>query len=141
MNFLIEGKALSQKNDVVIRKAKGGRYFVGHSQKLSKVRDQISKDVFQQYLDQGYSDPIDYLCEFSFKFYCLRQHEPDVDNLAQIFLDALQGIKNKKEGTVEYQVLKNDKLVRVIRCEKIVLGDLDYNGEPRTEFEIKEYQK
>ncbi|MDC1299884.1 RusA family crossover junction endodeoxyribonuclease [bacterium] len=141
MKFTIYGRPKVQKNDLVIRRAKGGRPFVSHSKKLDEVRTHIMEESYQQYLDQGFDEPIDYLCEVYFTFYCPKQAEPDLDNLPSIVLDAIQGKKIKGKGKHERdsQILVDDKLVRICKSEKIVKGDEKYDGEPRTEFEIREY--
>lgn len=136
--FSITGRPKVQKNDNAIYKSKG-RLFIGHSKGLSETRDEITLEIFDQFLEQGGVNPIDYLCEFHFVFYCPAQAEPDLDNLPAIVLDAIQGQKEKGSKTRMMVVLKNDKLVRVINSEKIVKGDPRYFGEPRTEFEIKPY--
>ena len=139
--FVFEGRPKVQKNDLVIYKGKGGRPFVTHSKKLEKVRKEITRSAFEQYLQQGGQEPIDYLCEVKFTFYCTKQWEPDLDNLPAIILDALQGdiVKWKREKIKINQVLADDKLVRFEQSEKIVKGDEKYVGEPRTELEIRRY--
>jgi len=138
IKFTILGRPVLQKNNLFIRRSKSGKSFIGHSKKFSDARDQIMKDAYQQFLDQEFSDPIDYLCEVHFTFYCPKQWEGDLDNYPAAYLDSLQGSK-KKDGTKEYQVLVNDKLVRRMVAEKIILGDSRYHGEPRAEIEIREY--
>lgn len=137
--FVIEGRPKVQKNDLVIRRGKNGRPFVAHSKKLETVRKFISEEAYRQYVEQGGEDPIDYLCGISFIFYCPRQAEPDLDNLPSIVLDALQGYVTKGDKEKQFQVLIDDKLVRIEKSEKIVKGDDKYHGEPRTEFEIRKY--
>lgn len=142
--FVIEGRPKVQKNDLVIRNrgGKGGRPFVSHSKKLETVRKQITRDAYDQFLKQGGLNPIDYLCEVQFKFYCTKQWEPDLDNLPAIVLDALQGdtIQRNREKVKIRQVLTDDKLIRFEQSEKIVKGDEKYDGEPRTEFTIRRYE-
>jgi hypothetical protein len=136
--FLIEGRPKVQKNDNAIYKSKG-RLFIGHSKLLSETRDEVTLEIFDQFIEQGGVNPIDYLCAVSFVFYCPAQAEPDLDNLPAIILDAIQGQKEKGSKERMMVVLKNDKLVRVINSEKIVKGDPRYFGEPRTEIEISKY--
>lgn len=140
IKFTIIGRPKVQKNDLVIRKGKGGRPFVAHSNKLEKIREEMAQTCYEQYLSQGFSDPIDYLIEVEFKFYCTKQWEPDLDNLPAIVLDALQGkqVIRKKEKVRIYQVLIDDKLVKKEKSEKFVKG-VDYDGEPRTEVWIRKY--
>ncbi|MCU0680576.1 MAG: RusA family crossover junction endodeoxyribonuclease [Planctomycetes bacterium] len=137
--FVIEGRPKVQKNDLIIRRGKKNRPFVGHSKKLGTVREFISEEAYKQYIEQGGLEPIDYLCEIRFVFYCPKQAEPDLDNLPSIVLDALQGEGKKGNKGNKNQVLVDDKLVRLERSEKIVKGDKKYHGEPRTEFEIRKY--
>jgi len=114
---------------------------VGHSKELTNIRDEITRDTFSQYNAQGFEEPIENLISVEFVFYVLRQHEPDVDNLPAIVLDALQGKKaiRKGEKVKLMKVLSDDKLVRFITAEKIVKGDPKYVGDPRTEFTIRRY--
>ena len=139
--FVFNGRPKVQKNDLQIRRGKNGRPFVAHSNKLEKIRNEITELAYEQYLDQGGEDPIDYLCEVKFKFYCTKQWEPDLDNLPAIVLDAIQGktVQRNKQKVKIKQVITDDKLVRFEESEKIVKGDDKYDGEPRTEFEIKRY--
>ena len=141
-NFVFEGRPKVQKNDLVIRKGKGGRPFVAHSNKLGDVRKEITKAAYEQFIEQGGTDPIDYLCEVYFKFFCTKQWEPDLDNLPAIVLDAIQGtvVTRQKKKVRVNQVLLDDKLVRFEQSEKILKGDAKYDGEPRTEFTIRRYE-
>lgn len=140
--FVFEGRPKVQKNDLVILKGKGGRPFVSHSKKLEVIRKEITRTAYEQYQAQGGKDPIDYLCEVKFTFYCTLQWEPDLDNLPAIILDALQGdtVQRAKKKVSIRQVLADDKLVRFEQSEKIVKGDDKYVGDPRTEFEIRRYE-
>ena len=139
--FVFTGRPKVQKNDLVIRKGKGGRPFVAHSNKLTVIRKEITESAYVQYEEQGGKEPIDYLCQVKFKFYCTKQWEPDLDNLPAIVLDAIQGetVQRSKKKVKIKQVLVDDKLVRWEQSEKIVKGDENYDGEPRTEFEISRY--
>jgi len=140
--FVFEGRPKVQKNDLVIRKGKAGRPFVAHSKKMEVIRKEITRAAYEQYQSQGGIEPIDYLCEVKFTFYCTKQWEPDLDNLPAIILDALQGdtVQRDKKKVSIRQVLADDKLVRFEQSEKIVKGDEKYYGEPRTEFEIRRYE-
>jgi Holliday junction resolvase RusA-like endonuclease len=139
--FVLYGKPIVQKNNLKIwkKKTKTGKShnFVGHSQDFRVQREEMSRVLFEQAVDQGLVNPIDYLFEINFKFYVLKAHEPDLDNLPAAVLDALQGIK--VDDDKEYQVIINDKQLRKESSEKIVFGDSRYSGEPRTEFELKFY--
>lgn len=137
--FVIEGRPKVQKNDLKIYGA-GKRKFIGHSAQLTKIRVELGRSAYEQFVEQGGKEPIDYLCEMDFTFYHGRQWEPDLDNLPSIVLDAIQGesVKGVK-GLKINAILKDDKIVRKIVSEKIIDGDPKYNGEPRTEFTIKEY--
>lgn len=139
--FVFIGRPKVQKNDLVIRKGKGGRPFVAHSNKLTAIRKEITESAYEQYTAQGGKEPIDYLCKVKFTFYCTKQWEPDLDNLPAIVLDAIQGntVQRNKQKVKIQQVLIDDKLVRWEQSEKIVKGDDKYDGEPRTEFEISRY--
>jgi Holliday junction resolvase RusA-like endonuclease len=138
---VIQGRPKVQKNDLVIRKGKGGRPFVAHSKQLETIRKEITVEAWKQYQEQGGVEPIDYPCTLNFRFYCPRQAEPDLDNLPSIVLDALQGhaLEKGRGSAREMQVLLDDKLVREEHNFKIVKGDFNYDGEPRTEFEIRRY--
>jgi Holliday junction resolvase RusA-like endonuclease len=141
IRFVVKGKPWVQKNNLHIRKKKvRGKLvpFVGHSDKLKSIRDQIGIEMYAQYQKQGLTKPIDYPIEVEFTFYCKRQWEPDLDNLPQIWLDAAQGVKVK--GGLKIAItLADDKLVRKETSEKIVEGDPRYDGEQRTEIIIREY--
>ena len=143
IKFVLYGRPLVQKNNLNVYKKtiKGGRKipFVGHSKELMEARDEASFTLHQQYIDQGYTEPIDYLFRVHIVFYVEKRSEPDLDNLPAFVLDALQGIRDKKKKTVEYQVIKDDKLLRLEMSEKIVKGDEKYHGEPRTEITISRY--
>ena len=140
--FVFNGRPKVQKNDLQIRRGKNNRPFVAHSNKLEKIRNEITESAYEQYLAQGGEEPIDYLCEVKFKFYCTKQWEPDLDNLPAIVLDAIQGktVQRNKQKVKIDQVITDDKLVRFEESEKIVKGDDKYHGEPRTEFEIRRYE-
>ena len=141
--FLIIGRPLVQKNDIKIRYkiVKGGKKipFVDHSEELKKTRTEIAISLFDQFKKQGGINPIDYLFEINFVYYCKKQWQPDLDNLPAIVLDALQGVKIKG-GLIVAKTIQDDKLLRKITAEKIMDGDLKFNGEPRTEFVIQPYK-
>ncbi len=135
-----KGRPLVQKNNIVIRQKQGkGRRipFVAHTKALTDTRDKMALEFFTQYKRQGYTKPIDYLCEVDLVFYVTRQSEPDWDNLPGIVLDALQGYKLGKRKVAI--TLTDDKLVRSGRILKIVKGDPNYVGPPRTEICIRQY--
>ncbi len=142
IKFLIQGSPVVQKNDLVRKtvKTKTGEYkhFVGHSSKLEDTRTAIGLDLYAQYKRQGFNEPIDYAIEVWMTFYVKRQHEPDLDNLPAVVLDAMQGVKVKKAPKA-FGILTNDKLIRKLVCEKIVEGDENYDGNPRTEIEVQRY--
>lgn len=140
--FVIMGRPKVQKNDLKIYGGRGSRMFIGHSKELTRVREAMCEEAYSQYLAQGGVEPINCLIELDFVFYHGRQWEPDLDNLPSIVLDAIQGKKVGKgdNKVVTQAVLANDKLVRRQREEKIIEGDEKYNGEPRTEFTIREYK-
>ena len=138
--FNFSGRAFVQKNDLEIRHRRVGNKkipYVGHSKELMEHRENLTMVLFEQYQDQGFNEPIDYLIRVQFKFYVEKKSEPDLDNLPAIVLDAMQGIG--KRGHKEYIVLKDDKLVRAESSEKIVLGDSRYYGGPRTELMVFKY--
>jgi len=142
IKLVFHGRPKVQKNDLLIRyrQAKGRRIpFIGHSKKLSSIRDAMSIEFYKQYKAQGFTTPIDYLFEVNMVFYCPRQSEPDLDNLPAIVLDALQGVKVKKSKDRLAVTLTDDKLLRRESNRKVVKGDHDYTGEPRTEVRIKPY--
>lgn len=140
--FKITGRPLVQKNDLEIRwkRLKGNKKipFVDHSEKLKQSRTDIAFSIYEQFKKQGGVKPIDYLFEIKFVFYVTKQWQPDLDNLPSIVLDAMQGVK-AKGGLIVAQTIENDKLLRKESSEKIVEGDPRFNGEPRTEVEIKPY--
>lgn len=142
VTLTFKGRPKVQKNDnKIYHKFVSGKRipFVGHSKKLTDVRDAMSIEFFKQYKQQGFSNPIDFLFEIDMVFYVTRQSEPDLDNLPAIVLDALQGIKVKKSKQRLAVTLTDDKLARQEHSRKIVKGDKDYDGEPRTEVTIKPY--
>lgn len=104
---------------------------------MEQARNRLSVEMCRQYRNKGWREPIDYYISVDFVFYCERAHEPDLDNLPAIVLDAMQGvtINGHKVGAV----LVDDKLVREEHSLKIVKGDVDYHGKPRTEIEISRY--
>ena len=142
IKFVVYGSPKVQKNDLVImkRSKRGGgtTRMIGHSGKMKGIRDIFTFEVYKQYINQGYKDPIDYFINIGMVFYTNKSSEPDLDNLIALPLDAMEGVKHKG-GLKVAQVLKNDKLVRKITARKIVKGDIEYNGEPRTEIEISPY--
>ena len=140
--FVFHGRPTVQKNNLNIRyRQTGGRKvpFIGHSTKMSALRDQMAIEFYKQYKAQGYCDPIDYLFEAHMVFYVPRQSEPDLDNLPAIIMDALQGVKVKKTKTKVAITITDDKLLRRESSCKIVEGDTNYVGEPRTELTIRKY--
>jgi Holliday junction resolvase RusA-like endonuclease len=143
--FVILGRPRSQKNNIkVYRNKKTNRPMVNHTIGFHKLREKISLDIHKQYCNQGGSTakPIDCLVDISFVFYVTRQSEPDLDNLPQVFLDAMQGFKVKVSRGTKRTIavtLIDDKLVRKELSEKIIKGEPKYNGEPRTEIEIRRY--
>lgn len=126
---------------------RGSKSFIGHSKKLDEVRTAMSESMHNQYLAQGYLEPIDCLISVKFVFYTSKQWEPDLDNLPSIVLDALQGItkKVKKEKVKKWVTLVDDKLVMFEQSEKIIVPKIKgvkdgYEQELRTELEITEYR-
>lgn len=143
IKFVFHGRPKVQKNDLVIRyKFVGKRRipFIGHSKKMSDIRDQMTIEFHRQYKAQGYCDPIDYLFEAEFVFYVPKQSEPDLDNLPAIVLDSLQGMKIKKTKTKVAITLTDDKLLRYESSRKVVKGDPEYDDNPRTEVTIRRHQ-
>lgn len=140
IKFMLYGRPLVQKNNLTIykKRIKGGKQipFIGHSKELNEARKEASFVLYNQYIDQGYEEPIDYLFRMSIIFYISRQAEADLDNLPCFVLDALQG---ESDDISHKKVLTNDKLLRHLTSEKIVKGDTHYHGEPRTEIEITRY--
>jgi len=140
--FVFHGRPTVQKNNLNIRYKYVGKRrvpFIGHSAKMSDIRDQMSVEFYRQYKAQGFCDPIDYLFEAHMVFYLTKQSEPDLDNLPAIVMDALQGMKLKGSKTKVAITLTDDKLLRQENSVKIVKGDKDYTGEPRTEVIIRRY--
>lgn len=143
IHFVIEGKPLVQKNNLNIRyrQTKGKRVpFIAHTKEMSDVRNAMAMEFYKQYKKQKFFKPIDYLFEIDLVFYVRKQHEPDLDNLPAIVLDALQGVRLKGGKNNIAVTLLDDKLLRQERSRKIVEGDEDYNGKPRTEVTIRRYQ-
>lgn len=144
--FSYEGRPLSQKNDLVVRfrspgRYKGGTPFIGHTESLLKSRNEISTQIYSQFLKQGGKLPIDWLFELDIKFYLGEKWETDLDNLPAIILDAMQGfkLKNGKTGFIVCQVIKNDKLLRKMTAEKFYPYDPRYTGVMRTEITLRPY--
>lgn len=142
-HFVVLGKPWVQKNrpEIHYRDPKSRRgAFVAHSDEMERARDHLSQVFYRSFMAQGGRDPLDYFIAADLVFYCLRAHEPDLDNLPAIVFDALQGMSVKgAKGLKVAVVLKNDRLVREINSKKIVQGDEDYVGEPRTELTIRRY--
>lgn len=131
-----------QKNNLNIYyrgKGKKKHPFVGHNQKLAEFRSRVAEEISEEYKYQGGNDPIDYLFEIDLVYYITRQSEPDLDNLPAAILDALQGM-DEGDGIKRNAVIKDDKLLRRMTATKIVKGDKEYHGEPRTEITIRGYQ-
>ena len=142
-NFVIGKKPWVQKNNLIIMyknwKNKTGA-FIGHSKEMSHARDEISNVFFAQFREQGGRKPISYPVELDFVFYVERAHEPDLDNLPAIVCDAMQGIRVKgARGMRVASILEDDKQVRYMAARKIVKGDINYVGEPRTELTVRRY--
>jgi hypothetical protein len=142
----IIGRPMVQKNDLKIyyRKNKSGTNspFVGHSSGMSSVRDEITEQLYDEYM-KIYDGPIDFPIEMRYLFYVPAQGEPDLDNLAAIILDAIQGKvvgKGKNKHRV-MSILVDDKLVKRQIEEKIVIkkADLEELGPVRTELAIYRY--
>lgn len=140
IKFVLYGRPLVQKNNLVVyqKTIKGGKRipFIGHSKALNEARQEASFILYNQYIEQGYNEPIDYLFSMRTVYFVTKQWEADLDNLSAFVLDALQGTK---DDVVTNKVIVNDKLLRHLESEKIVKGDTNYHGEPRTEFEISRY--
>lgn len=144
IKFIIYGRPLVQKNNLQIIKVKrGGKLvsFIDHSSKMKSFRDKVSMEMYKQYTNQGYTKPINFLNEVSFRFFVLKQSEPDLDNLPAIFLDAMQGFKVKKSNLKIAITMLDDKLIRKLSCEKVVKGDPKYDGQERCEIEIRRYER
>ncbi len=142
MSFVVYGDPKVQKNDLMIMKKrnKSGKNIriIGHSNKMKDIRNKFTLDMYKQYVDQGFNKPIDYYICIDIIFYIKKSSEPDLDNLVALPLDAMEGMKTRNVVIVA-QMLTNDKLVRKIISEKIVKGDDNYHGEPRTEIRIYPY--
>jgi hypothetical protein len=141
--FVIPGKPWVQKNNLLVmykNPAQKKGAFIGHSKDMSDARDRMSNMLFSQYQRQGGRTPIDFNVEVDFVFYVARGHEPDLDNLPAIVCDAMQGIHVKgAPGVKVAAILKNDIRIRKGTILKIVEGDIDYVGEPRTELAVRRY--
>lgn len=132
-----------QKNDLHIHKkiSKAGKVqrWVGHSNSFSAYRNKATVEMYRQYVQLGYKEPIDFFVEVAFVFY-LKGQEADLDNLIAAPLDALMGLNAKRAPGVKVsQILKDDNLVKKLTAEKIMKGN-GYDGEPRTELTIREYK-
>ena len=139
--FKVIGKPWVQKNNLSIfyknPRARTGA-FGGHSHEMSQARDRMSNELYAQFMRQGGKTPIDYHIEVDFIFYVAKNHEPDLDNLPAIVCDAMQGISvSGARGVRVAAILKNDSSIRKSTILKIVEGDLDYDGEPRTELVVR----
>ena len=141
--FKIPGKPWVQKNNLIIRyknpRAKSGP-FIGHSAEMSHARERLANEMYSQFQRQGGKRPLDFHVEVDFVFYVARGHEPDLDNLPAIVCDAMQGIQVKGAAGVKVAaVLQNDISIRKGTILKIVEGDINYVGEPRTEITVRRY--
>jgi hypothetical protein len=143
--FVVHGKPWAQKNVNIIRYRGTGKFkkpFLTHSPELFAAREDLAHTLYIQYKQQGGEKPISYHMEVEFIFYVESQHEPDMDNLPAIVCDALQGVKNELSENRKDKlaaVIEDDKLMRVGHITKIVRGDINYYGEPRTEVCIRRY--
>ena len=138
--FAYEGRPLVQKNNLKRRQYTKDckvRKFIDHSDEMKHVRDLMGLEFYKQYKNQGGSKPIDYLVDLEMMFYVPKQSEPDLDNLPAIVLDALQGVKAHKNRVAV--TLLDDRLVRRFTATKIVKGDRNYVGKPRTEIVLRKY--
>jgi Holliday junction resolvase RusA-like endonuclease len=107
---------------------------------MKVARVKVAEELYKQYQQQGQNLPIYYPISVDLVFYVLRHHEPDLDNLPAFIMDAMQGISVKGCRALKVSaILTDDKLVREEHSKKIVEGDVDYDGEPRTEIAIKRY--
>jgi hypothetical protein len=142
--FSFNGRPLSQKNNLQIRFKAPGRYkggipFVGHSAEMLKTRQEISTQLYTQFLAQK-GQLIDWLFELDFKFYIGEKWETDLDNMPAICLDAMQGFRIAKGKSMTVcQIIKNDKLLRRMTAEKFYPYDPRYTGEMRTEIILTPY--
>lgn len=140
-HFIVHGRPLVQKNNLNIynRKIRGKLVpFIGHNQKLLEFRERVSEEIYEECKFNDWKVPIDYFIEIDLVYYITRQAEPDLDNLPAAILDALQGT-DEGDGVKKNAVITDDKLVRKITAQKIVKGDKEYVGEPRTEVTIRRY--
>jgi len=141
LKFVVNHIPKVQKNDLMIKKfKKNGQWIraIGHSKRLEEARQYAAVEIYKQYRDQGFLKPIDYLFWVHFVFYAKKVHEPDLDNLPSMYLDAMQGVK--LNGLVVAKILVDDKLNRHEDSRKIIEGDKIYNGNPRVEIEIGRYE-
>lgn len=142
-SFVLSGKPWVQKNNIIIRYKNPARKigpFVGHSAEMSHARERMSNEMYAQFQRQGGKRPINFHIEVDFVFYVAKSHEPDLDNLPAIVCDAMQGIHVKGAAGVRVAaVLENDICIRKGTILKIVEGDIDYVGEPRTEITVRRY--
>ena len=131
-----------QKNNLNIYYKGRGKFkkpIIGHNQKLLEFRERVSEELYEEYKYQGGEGTIEDLVEVVLVFYITRQSEPDLDNLPAAILDAIQG-SDIGDGTKSNALIKDDKQVRRIISQKIVKGDKEYYGEPRTEVTIRDYR-
>ncbi len=141
--FRVIGKPWVQKNNLRIhykrpRERQGA--FIAHTKEMEAARTRLTHSMHLQFRAQGGRDPIDYAIEAAFTFYTDSAHEPDLDNLPAIVLDAMQGTRVKGTRRRVGAIFLDDKQVRLISSlKKIVKGDVCYDGEPRTELRIRGY--
>jgi Holliday junction resolvase RusA-like endonuclease len=116
--------------------------FVGHSSDMSDVRDSITEQLYEEY-SKKFDKPIDFPIEMRYIFYVPAQGEPDLDNLAAIVLDAIQGkvVGKGKNKHREMSMLVDDDLVLRQVETKIVVrkADLEELGPLRTELAVYRY--
>jgi len=141
--FLILGKSWVQKNNLEIMYRNPRRKigpFVDHSADMRAARDAASVDLHRQFKKQGGRRPISYLISVDLVFYVERVHEPDLDNLPAFIFDAMQGVPVRGNRRMKVAVvIEDDRLVREEHSRKVVKGDMDYDGEPRTEIIVRPY--
>ncbi len=141
--FLIIGKPWVQKNNLDILYRNPRRKigpFVDHSAPMKAARDKASADLHRQFKKQGGRKPINYFISVDLVFYVERVHEPDLDNLPAFVFDAMQGLPVRGNPKMKVAaVIVDDRLVREEHSRKVVKGDIDYDGEPRTEIVVRPY--
>lgn len=124
IKFVTSGRCLVQKNRMEIYKKKvGGKLisFIGHSKEFKQARDELAVNLFSQFQKQGFLLPVGSLFQLDCKFFVTKQHEPDLDNLPAIFLDAFQGVS--VQGNVVAKVIENDRLLRKLTVEKFIVSE------------------